>query len=187
MRRINCFLLTVFLLVPLLFLNNPAHAMPISQMETIVADARGAVDTALAQLQSALATNDQQTVQLAQQTLDLAVANYAIASESLEKAQAGETVSDSTMLACSNIAAGVNNVCSLIAAGSLADARSAYDTASTTYGSLPPPTNSAQIPAGLADIQGQILATFSESTSFLSGSAGASDRLGVSTDIASPI
>jgi hypothetical protein len=186
MKRINCFLLSAFLLIPLLFLNNTVHAMPISQMEaivqmeTIVADSRGAVDNALAQLESTLRTNDQQAVHLAQQALDLAVANYAIASESLAKIQAGQSVRNSTMLACSDIASGVNSVCNLIAAGDMSAAQAAYT-------SLPRLTSPGQLPAGLADIEGRILAASTEAASVLSGSAGADDGLGVSTETASPI
>ena len=188
MRRINYLLLTVSLLVPLMLLSNPVQAMHIDQMETIVENARSSVDTALAQLQSAITTGDPQTVKLAQDALDLAIANYAIASESLEKARAGETVSDSTMLACNDIANGVGDVCSLIAANSLADAQSAYDTASTTYDSLPPPSNPDQIPAGLGDIQGQILTASTEAAAILGGGgtgSGTADSLG--TSAASPI
>ena len=186
MRQIHSLLLVVFLLVPLMLLSNPVQAMPISQMETIVADARGSVDTALAQLQSALLTGDPQAVQLDQWALDLAVGNYAIAGESLEKARNGETVSDSIMLACSDIAEGVVNVCSLIAANSLADAQSAYDTAFSTYDNLPPPSNPNQIPSGLGDIQGQILAASTEAAAILAGGGtGTADSLG--TSAASPI
>ena len=185
MKRIHSLLVIVFLLIPIMVSSSPAYAMPIDQMETIVADSRGAVETALAQLQSAVRTGDPQTVQLAQQTLDLAIANYAIASETLEKAQAGETVSDSTMLACSDIADGLDKVCEWIAAGSLAIAQTSYNIVSTTYDSLPPPSNSGQLPAGLEDIAEQISATFTESSSITSGSSGASDGLGINT--ASPI
>lgn len=185
MRRIHSLLLIIFLLVPFMVSSNPVYAMHITQMETIVANARGAVDTALAQLQSALTTGDPQTVQLAQDTLDLAIANYAIASESLEKAQSGETVSDSIMLACNDVADGVGNICRLIAANSLTDAQSAYDTASNTYSNLPPPSNPGQLPAGLADIEGQILAASAESATIIAGGGGKADSLGTST--ASPI
>jgi hypothetical protein len=143
MRRIHSLLLVVFLLVPIMFLSNPAQAMPISQMETIVANARGAVDTALAQLQSALITGDLQTVQLAQQALDLAISNYAIASETLEKAR---------------------------------------------NGTQPPSSNPGDIPAGLSDIEAQILAASAESASILAGggtSPGTAESLGTNT--ASPI
>ena len=187
MRRIHSFLLIICLLIPFMVSSNPAYGMQVSQMETIVANARGAVDTALAQLQSALTTGDRQTVQLAQQTLDLAIANYTTADESLAKAQAGETVSDSIMPACNNIADGVVDVSNLLAANSLAEAQSAYDAASNTYSNLPPPLNPGQLPAGLADIESQLLAASSESASVLSGSAEASDLLGIDTDIVSPI
>ena len=112
MRRIHSLLLIVFLLVPVMFLSNPAHAMDTDQMQTIVDNARGAVDTALAQLQSAIRTGDVQTVQLAQDALDLAISNYAIASETLEKAR---------------------------------------------NGTQPPSSNPGDIPAGLSDIEAQIL------------------------------
>ncbi len=189
MKRMNYLLLTVLLLVPLMLSSITAQAMHIDQMQTIVTNARNAVDTALAQLQSAIRTGDVQTVQLAQQALDLAIGNYAVASESLEKAQAGEPVSDSTMQACNDIANGVSNVCSLIAGESLSAAQVAYNIAEGTYGSLPPPANPDQIPVGLADIQAQILAASSESATIIANGggtgSGTADSLGTST--ASPI
>ncbi len=188
MKQIHSLLLIASLLVPLMLLSNPVQAMHIDQMETIVENARSSVDTALAQLQSAITTGDPQTVKLAQDALDLAVANYAIASESLEKARAGETVSDSIMLACNDIADGVSNVCSLIADGSLNAAQLAYNIAEGTYGSLPPPVNPDQIPAGLGDIQAQILTASTEAAAILAGGgtgSGTADSLG--TSAASPI
>ncbi len=158
--------------------------MHIDQMRTIVKNSKVAVNSALTQLQSAIITGDPAVVQLAQQTLDLAIANYAIASESVEKMWAGETVSDSTMQACNDVADGVVNVCNLLAANSLAKAQSAYDTLSS---SQPPPANPGQIPFGLADIEGQILAASSDSATILAGggSTGTSGSLG--TNNASPI
>jgi hypothetical protein len=108
-----------------------------------VVNARGAVDTALAQLQSALITGDLQTVQLAQDALDQAISNYAIASETLEKAR---------------------------------------------NGTQPPSSNPGDIPAGLSDIEAQILAAFAEASSILAGggtSPGRAESLGTNT--ASPI
>ena len=182
MRRINCTLLIAFLLAPLMFLGNPAYGMDISQMETIVANSRGSVDCTLARLQSVLVAGDRQTVQLTQQALDLAVANYAIASESLEKARAGETVSDSTMAACNDIADELGDACDRIADGSLAIAERFYNMASTKYDSLPPPSNPGKIPSGLADIRAQILAASSESAAILAGgrTPGRTDSLGSS-------
>ena len=169
MRRMNWALLIAFLLAPLMFSGNQAYGMDISQMETTVANSRGSVDCSLAQLQSALRAGDRQTVQLAQQALDLAIANYAIASESLEKARAGEAVSDSTMPACNDIADGLGKVCNWIAGGSLAIARTNYNIMSATYDSLPPPSNPGKIPNGLADIRALILTASTESAAILAG------------------
>ena len=184
MKRIHSLLLIVFLLVPFMASSNPAYAMHISEMETIVANSRSAVDTALAQLQSALTTGDRQIVQLAQNALDLSIENYAIASDSLAKAQAGDTVSDSTMEACNDVADGVGNVCNLLAAGNLSDAQAAYDTA---YSTLPPSSHEGEIPSGLADIKSQILAASSDSATIIAGggTTGTSESLGTSN--ASPI
>ena len=189
MRRIHSLLLIVFLLIPLMLSSNPAYGMDTGQMETIVANARSAVDTAMAQLQSAIRTGDVKTVQLAQDALDLAIGNYAVASESLAKVQeAGGAVSDSVMLGCNDVANGVINVCSLIARNNLPDAQSSYNTASTKYDSLPPSANPGEIPGGLADIQAEILSASSESATIIAGGgtdSGTADSLG--TNNASPI
>ena len=168
---------------------NPAFSMDTGEMETITANARKAVVCILTRLQSTLISGDSQEVRLAQQTLDLAVSNYAVAGETLEKVRRGESVSDFIMPACNDIADEVVNICNLIGAGNLESAQLAYETSSSIYSSLPPPANAAQIPAGLADLEVQIMAATAEAATILSGAGregkGAIETL--ETKPASPI
>ena len=123
-------------------------------------------------------SEDRKLVDEARDLLDLAITNYAVASESGDDADLND---------CSEIAAGIINACNLLSAGSLDEARAAYDGAASTYAGLPPPADPDGLPEGLADIQADILAAFTDSASILASGGTTGDGLGVSTGTASPI
>ena len=128
--------------------------------------------SSLWRVESANRDGDSQAVRLARDLLDLAITNYAVASESGDDADLND---------CSEIAAGIINACNLLSAGSLDEARAAYDGAASTYAGLPPPADPDGLPEGLADIQADILAAFTDSASILATGGTTGDGLGVST------
>jgi len=193
--RVMGLVLITLLLVPLLCLVKPAHAiMPEFEAKNIVASSYQAVQASLDALQTANGSGDVQQIDQALKALNLSISNYAVASENLARLQAGTLKSDSTLTTCYLIADKLSLFSSQLLNKNPKSAWFFYTEAQSLGAFLPPPANPAGIPAGLADLQSQIISASSEAVSTLRSAGIAEEekkrgegKLGINTHVGSPI
>ena len=195
MKTFASVLITLFLVAPVCFVTPAQAVMPETEAQNIVATAYKAVQDTLAALQAANGSGDTEQIDQALKSLNLAVNTYTVAGENLAMLQAGTLQKDATLENCYVLA----DKLSLFSAQLLQkDFKSAwfFFTESQRLATfLPAPKNSGDMPAGLADLQSQIIAATSEAVSLLR-KAGVDGRekkdesggkLGINTQVGSPI
>jgi len=193
MKRILGFIFIALLLVPLAGIANPADAtMPESDGVRIVEASHQAVQDSIDALQAANDSGDIELIDQALQALNLAVKNYAVASEYLARLQAGEPLDDTVLTNCYVIADNLSNYSSKLLAGQLDGAQAFYTEAMRAEAFLPAPASPGVIPAGLADLSSRLTTVSSEAVSLLRaagviGEERGTGKLGTNTNVGSPI
>lgn len=172
MKRLLGLVFMVMVLVPFMASVTPAYEMHEDDARATVDVSYQAVENVLAALQSANASGDTAKIDLALQALDLAMANYAVASDHLAMIQAGNPVDDAILLACDAVTGALNSFSSLVAANDLDAAQVSFTHAQGLAADLPPPASPGALPAGLAGIESQIIAASAEASSILWGTGG---------------
>lgn len=191
MKRLLGFVLMALVLVPLIGFVKPACAMPEADAIAIVDLSYQAVQNTLAELQAANGSGDTARIDQALQALDLAIKIYAVASGELARIQAGEPGDNSALTACNVVASDLNSFAAQMTANNPAGAQSSFASAQK-HGANLPPMDGDILPAGIASLNSQIIASASEAITILraagiTSSVSGSESLGLNTQVGSPI